>query len=239
MEGKMNNMFNILGIILLTVYFNNAVIAQQAIPKVKDGKIVIDGLSKDWQGIKPIVKEIGSPLDRSKQLSEKFDIKEFFITYDEANLYFLITVEPGVSEYFAKTQAGGYVGDIFLNTDSDLKTGCKDYYLSGSDKITGYDYKIWIPTGMGSKKGSDPFAFVSYEVCPPKDNRKGFSMSEVAEASSQESPTLIQFSGKNIEFSIPLKVLGIKPGLKIEGVFQEFANSFVEGGNTFFSFVLK
>ena len=64
-------------------------------------------------------------------------------------------------------------------------------------------------------------------------------MSEVAEASSQKSPTLIQFSGKNIEFSIPLKVLGIKPGLKIEGVFQEFANSFVEGGNTFFSFVLK
>ena len=91
---------------------------------------------------------------------------------------------------------------------------------------------------MGSKKGSDPYAFVSYEVCPPKDNGKGFSMSEVAEASSQESPTLIQFSGKNIEFSIPLKVLGIKPGLKIEGVFQEFANSFVEGGNTFFSFVL-
>ncbi len=235
----MNNMFNILGIILLTVYFNNAVIAQQAIPKVKDGKIVIDGLSKDWQGIKPIVKEIGSPLDRSKQLSEKFDIKEFFITYDEANLYFLITVEPGVSEYFAKTQAGGYVGDIFLNTDSDVKTGCKDEYVAGNEKITGYDYKIWIPTGMSSKKGSDPFAFVSYEVCPPKDNRKGFSMSEVAEASSQESPTLIQFSGKNIEFSIPLKVLGIKPGLKIEGVFQEFANSYIEEGNTFFSFVLK
>jgi len=232
-------MFKILGIILLTTYFNNAVIAQQSITKVEDGKIVIDGLSNDWQGIKPIVNEIGSALDRSKQMSEKFDIKEFFITFDKVNLYFLITVEPGVSEYFEKTQAGGYVGDIFLNSDSDSKTGCKDYYLSGSDRITGYDYKIWIPTGMGSKKGGDPYAFVSYEVCPPKDNGKGFSMSEVAEASSQESPTLIQFSGNNIEFSIPLKVLDIKHGKEIEGVFQEFANSFTEGGNTFFSFVLK
>lgn len=235
----MKNMVNILGIIFLTVFFNNALIAQESISKVKDGKIVIDGLSKDWQGIKPIAKEIGKPLDRSKQMSEKFDIKEFFLAYDKTNLYFLITVEPGVGEYFAKTQAGGYIGDIFLNTDADLKTGCKDYYLSGSDRITGHDYKIWIPSGMGSKKGSDPYAFVSYEVVPPKENGKGFSMSEIAEASSQESPTFIQFSGNNIEFSIPLKVLAIKPGLKIEGVFQEFANSFIEGGNTFFSFVLK
>ena len=92
---------------------------------------------------------------------------------------------------------------------------------------------------MGSKKDSDPYAFVSYEVFPPKDNGKGFTMSEVAEARSQESPTLIQFSGKNIEFSIPLNVLGIKHGNEIEGVFQEFANSYVEEGNTFFTFVLK
>lgn len=235
----MNNIYHILGIILLSAFFNNTLFAQQAISKVTDGKIVIDGLSKDWQGIKPIEKEIGKVLDRSKQMSEKFDIKELYLAYDKANLYFLITVEPGVSEYFAKKQAGGYVGDIFLNTDADPKTGCKDYYLSGSDRITGYDYKIWIPTGMGSKKGGDPYAFVSYEVVPPKEDGDGFSMSEVAEASSQESPALIQFSGKNIEFSIPLKVLGIKHGKEIEGVFMEFASSFVEGGNTFFSFVLK
>ncbi len=235
----MNNMFNVLGIILLIIYFNNAAIAQQSISKVEDGKIIIDGLSKDWQGLEPVVKEIGSSLDRSKQLTEKYDIKEFFLAYDNVNLYFLITVEPGVSEYFAKTQAGGYVGDIFLNTDSDSKTGCIDTYLSGSKYITGYDYRIWIPTGMGSKKGSAPYTFVSYNVYPAKDNGEDFSMSEVAEARSQESPTLIQFSGKNIEFSIPLNVLGIKHGNEIEGVFQEFANSYIEEGNTFFSFVLK
>ena len=130
-------------------------------------------------------------------------------------------------------------GDIFLNTDSDIKTGCKDEYVAGFEKITGYDYKIWIPTGMGSKKGGAPYAFVSYDVYPTKDNGDGFSMSEVAEAKSQESPTLIQFSGKNIEFSIPLNVLGIKHGNEIEGVFQEFANVYRKEGNTFFSFVLK
>ena len=235
----MNNMFNILGIILLIIYFNNAAIAQQSISKVEDGKIIIDGLSKDWQGLEPVVKEIGSPVDRSIQLTEKFDIKEFFLAYDKVNLYFLITVEPGVSEYFAKTQSSGYIGDIFLNTDSDVKTGCKGEYVAGNEKITGYDYRIWIPTGMGSKKGGAPYTFVSYNVYPAKDDGNGFSMSEVAEGRSQESPTLIQFSGKNIEFSIPLNVLGIKHGNEIEGVFQEFANVYMKEGNTFFSFVLK
>jgi hypothetical protein len=239
MEEKMNNMLNILVIILLITCFNPAAVAQQLIPKVEDGKIIIDGLSNDWEGLEPVVREIGLPLDRSTQLMENFDVKEFFLAYDEANLYFLITIEPGVSDYFSKTQAGGYVGDIYLNSDSDLKTGCKDTYLSGYGNITGYDYRIWIPTGMGSTKGSAPFAFVSYEVCPTKDNRKGFSMSEVAEANSMESPTIIQFSGKYIEFSIPLKVLGIKHGLEIEGIFQEFANSSKKEGNTIFSFVLK
>ncbi len=102
----MNNMFNTLGIISFIIYFNNAAIAQQSISKVEDGKIIIDGLSNDWQGLEPVVKEIGSSLDRSQQLTEKYDIKEFFLAYDKVNLYFLITVEPGVSEYFEKTQAG-------------------------------------------------------------------------------------------------------------------------------------
>lgn len=235
----MNNIYHILGFFLLTVCFTNSLLAQQEISKVKNGEIVIDGLSKDWKGIKPVGKEVGKVLDPSKQFMLKMDIKEFYMAYDKTNLYFLITVEPGVGEYFKKTQAGGYVGDIFLNTDSDPKTGCKDYYLSGSDRITGYDYKIWIPTGMGSKNNGDTYAFVSYEVVPPKEDGKGFSMSEVAEASSQESPALIQFSGSNIEFSIPLKILGIKHGKEIEGVFMEYASSFVKGGNTFFSFVLK
>lgn len=235
----MKNMLNILMIIILIICFNAAVVAQQAIPKVEAGKIIIDGLSNDWKGIDPVVTEIGLPLDHSKQLMEHFDVKEFFLAYDEANLYFLITLEPGVGDYFSKTEAGGYVGDIYLNSDSNLETGCKDTYLYGSENITGYDYKIWIPTGVSSTKDNTTFAFVSYEVCPPKDNSKGFSMSEVAGANSMENPTLIQFSGNNIEFSISQKLLGIKHGLKIEGIFQEFANSSEKEGNSRFSFVLK
>lgn len=235
----MKKILNILGIFLLTICFNHALFAQQSISKVADGKIVIDGLSKDWKGIEPIAKEIGAPLDPANQFMVKFDIKEFYLAYDNANLYFLITIKPGVSDYFEEAKSGGYVGDIFLNTDADPKTGCKDEYLAGSKKITGYDYKIWVPTGMGSKSDGATYAFVSYEVLPVKENGKGFSLSEVAEASSQEAQALIQFSGKNIEFVIPLKVLGIKKGKKIEGVFQEFANAYVEEGSTFFSFILK
>jgi hypothetical protein len=239
MEDKMNNILNLLVIILLITCFIPSAVAQQLISKVENGKILIDGLSNDWEGFEPVEREIGLPLDRSTQLMEKFDVKKFYLAYDEANLYFLITIEPGVSDYFSKTQAGGYVGDIYLNSDSNIETGCKELFLPGYENITGYDYKIWIPTGGSYPNDSEPFAFVSYELCPPKDNRDGFSMSEVAEANSMENPTIIQFSGKNIEFSIPLKLLGIKHGLKIEGIFHEFANSYQKEGSTFFSFVLK
>ena len=62
---------------------------------------------------------MGSPLDRSNQLMKKYDVNEFFLANDENNLYFLITIEPGVNDYFTKTEAGGYVGDIYLNSDSE------------------------------------------------------------------------------------------------------------------------
>ena len=88
----MKNMLNILMIILLITCFIPAVVAQQSIPKVKAGKITIDGKSNDWKGLKPVVTEIGLPLDRSTQIMEHFDAKELFLAYDETNLYFLITL---------------------------------------------------------------------------------------------------------------------------------------------------
>ena len=207
-----------------------------SIPKVTKGQIRIDGLDKDWSGIDALIDEVGLP---SEGGSGGFDVKKLYLAYDEQNLYFLITMDKGVDEYLAQKQSSGCIGDIYLDTDNKSDTGCINKMMFAYGNITGYDYKIWIPTSSGIMRAGKKYPSVTCEVYRPNKQRNSFFGFAIYEHRSSEDNSKIQFSGKNVEFLIPLETLNVKKGITVKAVFAESANQFNKNGNTPFSFVLK
>lgn len=211
--------------------------SKTGVAEFKKGKVKIDGDASEWADNGVVISEVGLASDGGMG---GFDIKTLQVGFDDANLYFLLTMNRGVGEYYAEKQAGGIIGDIYLDTDGDSTTGSiQNNDLYGFPPLNGYEVKIWIPAGvMENEKETKPL--VSYKVQPLKEDKKKFeSFKKIAEANCIDNPESIQFKDKMVEFAVPFQTLGIKPGMEIRGVISEYANSFGAGGASAFSAKIK
>ena len=81
------------------------------VPGLSKDEIKIDGLQDDWMSSNAIIEEVGLP---SAGAFGGFDIKKLFLAYDDDTLYFFITLDKGIDDYFAKKHGSGYIGDIYF-----------------------------------------------------------------------------------------------------------------------------
>jgi len=184
--------------------------------------ISVDGKASDWQNVQPVWEEGGAA--GAGDFPDSIDVQQVYFCNDEAFLHVFLRVSPTIQTHFDDTAVGGELCDIFLDTDDDSATGCKDVDGFGYGKINGYDFKLWVPVGVSSSSdGIQPL--VSYDLRRP-DASGQFMHESVAASRSLEPDALIQHDTEGVEMSIPLKSLDVKAGSTIRLLFKESADPF-------------
>lgn len=201
----------------------------------QDQTILVDGSNQDWAQALFVFDEVGESLSDD---SDRFDVKKLYLAADNTYLYFLVTLNQDVSDFFAKNEeaTSSFIAEIYFNTDNNVETGCDDVKLFRYGMIKGYDHEITLSAGLKEMEGSVK-PFVSYGILIPTEQRNSFYMQDAGYlSSSSDKDSMIRFSGNVIEFAIPLSLLNIQKGLSVEGLMIECAKM---SGNRFVFIVKK
>lgn len=184
-------------------------------------KITIDGDVDDWKPIPPVVDSAQSPATEHKK---EVDVSQLKVGNDDENLYLYLaaTAPPLTAIEGSKGGIAQGVFVVYLDTDGDITTGCKDLDLLGANgrKVSGFDLQIVVSVGrnagslgaLGAKDG--PFA--KYETFAPRNGSFVFrDRKRLNEKYSIYRKTLVALCPMGIELALPLDTYQIKPGLKI------------------------
>ena len=166
--------------------------------------ISVDGLASDWQGVRPVWEEGGAP--GAGDFPDSIDIQQVYFSNDETFLHIFLRISPTIQKRFDDSANSGELCDIFIDTDNDSTTGCKDVDGFEYGKINGYEFKLWVPVGVrASNEETQPL--VSYDLKPADANGQ-FTFESVAASKSLEPDALIQHGDEGVEMSIPPQIAG-------------------------------
>ena len=185
------------------------------IPEVSSGAMTVDGSINDWDGagIPPLSGLKWTASFSKPAKADSLRIKEIRLACDGSYVYLLMKVDPGVGE----TNRTGHLGYIYVDSDGSATTG---QYRDASDEYSGWDYRIYLPTGFFGGLGKTTKSMISYKVekitrGAREKVKYGYKFSADyddvpgGEKSSQKDHSDIAFSGKYVEMRIPKSVLGI------------------------------
>lgn len=199
--------------------------------------VCIDGEAGDWENVAPLWLEAGLSAQGSTP-EGGVDVKEVYVSNDSDYLYIMMRTVPSVSERFKKDPATGGVCDLFLDIDSNPKTGCANAWVMGYGELDGYEFKIWITLGVWYEKGRR-WPFVIYKVY--RSNKDKFS-EDIAKASSigdEGDKRLIAHGKDGIELAIPLRHLEVQSGQVVRILLSEDAHIHEKGGHSIRVFTLN
>lgn len=184
-------------------------------------KIAIDGDVDDWKPVPPVIDSAQSPATENKQ---EVDVKQLKVGSDAQNLYLYLAASapPLTAIEGAKGGVAKGVFVVYLDTDGDTTTGCKDLDLLGANgrKVSGFDLQLVVSVGrnagslgaLGAKDG--PFA--KYETFAPRSGSFSFrDRKRLEEKYSIYRNPLVALCPMGIELAVPLDTCQIKPGVKI------------------------
>ena len=184
-------------------------------------KIAIDGDVDDWKPVPPVIDSAQSPAKKEKQ---EVDVKQLKVGSDAENLYlyFAATAAPLTAIEGSKGGVAKGVFVVYLDTDGDITTGCKDLDLLGSNgrKVSGFDLQLVVSVGrnagslgaLGAKDG--PFA--KYETIAPRNGSFAFrDRKRLEEKYSIYRNPLVALCPMGIELALPVDTYQIKSGVKI------------------------
>lgn len=184
-------------------------------------KITIDGDVDDWKPIPPLVDSAQTPATENKK---EVDVSRLKVGNDDENLYLYIasTTPPLTAIEGSKGGIAQGVFTVYLDTDGDITTGCKDLVFPDANgrKVSGFDLQLVVSVGrnagslgaMGAKDG--PFA--KYETFAPRNGSFSFrDRKRLNEKYSIYRKSLVALCPMGIELALPLDTYQIKPGVKI------------------------
>ncbi len=184
-------------------------------------KVAIDGDVKDWEQIPPVIDSAQSPAAEKKQ---ELDVSQLKVVSDDENLYLYFAATAPPLTAIEGSEGGIAVGvfTVYLDTDGDITTGCKDLDLLGANgrKVSGFDLQLVVSVGrnagsLGALRAKDgPFA--KYETFAPRNGSFSFSdRKRLHEKYSIYRNSLVALCPMGIELALPLDTYQIKPGVKI------------------------
>jgi len=193
--------------------------------------IIVDGKSEDWVGITPL-KNLNwkTTLFPRPVRKEERRIKSVRISHNAKNFFLLLEIDPGIKEFFEQKRRTGHIGYIFVDSDDNESTGTR---RESDDKYSGWDYRIYIPTGFAGSMGRRKVRpIVEYKVermkkFIMKKTKHGYTYhceyEKVAGGSkcSEKDPTYISFKGKFLEMRFPFNLLDITLPTNMRLVIQD------------------
>lgn len=186
----------------------------KVIYSVPRGKIMVDGGPDDWdaEGIKPLedLEWKTRVLAKPAKIEDR-RIKSVRLVHDEASIFLLLEIEPGIEEYFNKTRRSGQFGCIFLDTDGSDATGIR---RSLDDAYAGWDYQVDLSCAFTTASEASGLIFVQPDV--------GYKIERM-------NKFVVQKLGSGLIYYCELE--DVKGGEKISGgdsVFISFAGNYLE-----------
>jgi hypothetical protein len=162
----------------------------------------LDGKVEDWAGIEPFWAEGGAP---GQGLGESsIDIKSVYFKNDARYLYVFMRIFPTIKERFKKSPSGDIVGNLFLDTDNNPKTGSNAAEGRESDLYKGYEIRVWIPVGVLSGYGKS-VPTVSYEIYTHEGGFRGINVAD--RQNSMDEGSLMAHGPDGIEFALKLEAM--------------------------------
>lgn len=194
----------------------------------KETGVKIDGALDDWKPGGPLIAEAGAS---GRGSFNGIDVKAVYVRNDSKNLYFFLATVPSLEAWFAETESSGGLCDIYIDTDNDSTTGCKDVLGFDYGEIAGYEFQIWMPVGQYSDENGTG-VYSTYSLLPLDEDRKFNIANNVAEKSSMEDKQFIAHGKQGVEFAVSLQALGLSIGDTINLLIVEQAHSFDKEGYT-------
>ena len=153
------------------------------------------------------------------------DIRQTYVTNDEIYLYLFLRISPSPRQRNEGNASTGSIGDLYLDTDNDSRTGCRDVIGWDYGKINGYEFKSSFSLGV-FQRGEESGWFVSCTVTKVDPNHGRFVFDRAFEAGSHEPESLIAEGPDGVEVAIPLSALNVNPGDTLRLLMHEKTHGF-------------
>lgn len=197
--------------------------------------LAIDGNNNDWNS-EPLVKEIGDTGRGS--FDTEIDATQLYVNNDAKYLYFFFGTRPSFAEKYVENKTTGSFCDVYIDIDNNPNSGCRNVTGFSFGKITGYEFKLWMPIGQYAT-ATENGTFASYSLLEAKDDGS-FSLSNpILEERSLEDTEFIAHGRDGVEMKVPLDILGIKIGDHINLLIVENTHIFTKEGYTKTQYTLK
>ncbi|HDZ21428.1 hypothetical protein LCGC14_0418590 [marine sediment metagenome] len=190
---------------------------------------VIDG-KKDAGCPEAILQEAG--IVGRGPFGHGIDIKQVYMDNDDKVLYLFLRTTPSIAQRYNERRSSGSLVDLYVDTDNDPATGCKDYDLFGYGPISGFERKIVVPLGVvaGYKLGEGSYEsyFITCDIQQPTAGGQWENVPGTGGPSGGWTPDNIKDSDEGVEMVISLETLNIPPGGTIRILLKEQADPFVK-----------
>jgi len=194
----------------------------------------LDGKVEDWAGIEPFWAEGGAP---GQGLGESsIDIKSVYFKNDARYLYVFMRIFPTIEERFKKSPSGHIVGNLFLDTDNNPKTGSNAAEGRESDLYKGYEIRVWIPVGVINISGKTS-PTVSYEIYTHEGGFRGINV--VDRQNSLDTGSLMAHGPDGIEFALKLEAMKLTVPATFRVMLAEFSHFDEDAGHSVGQLTLK
>jgi hypothetical protein len=140
-------------------------------------------------------------------------------------------ITPSVQARYEKTGKSGTIGKLYFDVDGKKETGCRGVLGFKYGNIEGYEVAASLTLGIYSgRRGTG--CLVSYHLQAVNEKGKfGFSSRiKGGEQMSHKRGSRIAHGRDGVEFSIPLKILGLRPGRTVRLLLVENAHVFEKEG---------
>ena len=170
--------------------------------------LTIDGNKNDWNS-EPLVKEIGGTGRGS--FDTDIDATQLYVNNDAKYLYLFFGTQPSFAKRYVKQKTTGAFCDVYIDIDNNPNSGCRNVIGFDFGKITGYEFKLWMPIGQyASPKENGTFA--AYSLLGTRDDGDFSFLEPIFEKKSFEDTEFISHGRDGVEMKVPLDILRIKIG---------------------------
>jgi hypothetical protein len=186
-------------------------------------RIKVDGSFEEWKDIKSGWKETG---EEGVRYPEDVDIKEFFYTNDDSYLYLFFKCKPTLQSRYEKGGGSGIFAYLYLDSDSNKRTGASVKDESGNSAMLGADIRIWVPIGVTSISSggrTKEACSVHYEIKRWNAAVKDFT--GVVRKEDSVHGNLIKHGKDGVEMALLLSDLKKRKGDQFDFICVEWANN--------------
>ncbi len=234
-------------------------------PKTKQPKgpfkFTLNGLADEWDGISPLFPSPGEKVDDP---GFSVDIIKVYMTNDKDFVYFLMRCLPTIQERFKNNGIGGGFGDLYFDLDNNRETGSTDTDVGAFGYGNGFELKAFVELGVHDLHGPDEKPYVHHtlkrlhisgadfgskrlsdlnftEVPEALAKKRSYEWKDVPDGAqfSHKPNSRIAFGEDGVEFKIPMKMFGLRPGQTMRVMLAEDAHEFKMEGYTVGPYTVK